>query len=207
MTRLVLTTVPAVEPLTASEAKARLNLSSADDTVINALIKAARQELDGWGGWLGRALISQTWTMYLGGFSDCIAVPLPPVQSIASIKYIDPDGVEQTLGTGVYQLMPGNPVTIVRKFDQAWPDVRQQDDAVRVAFVAGYGAAGSDVPENIRSAICLRVASLYPLMERNLFVSEDTVEGVGTVKYTVSQNAGGIMDKAIESLLSPYRVW
>ena len=77
--RLVLVTPPAVEPLTAAEAKARLNIGDeVSDEVMNAYIMAARQRIDGADGYLGRALNTQT----LAGPADTF----PTVTAVGSIS-------------------------------------------------------------------------------------------------------------------------
>jgi uncharacterized phiE125 gp8 family phage protein len=66
---LILVAGPAVEPLTAAEAKARLNIGDeVSDDVMKALISASRNMIDGRDGWLGRVLITQTWDMVLDRF-------------------------------------------------------------------------------------------------------------------------------------------
>ncbi len=59
-----LKTAPAVEPISTSEAKLHLKLDSdtTDDTLIAALITAAREIIE---NMTGRALINQTWEMSL----------------------------------------------------------------------------------------------------------------------------------------------
>jgi hypothetical protein len=41
---------------------------------------------------------------------------------------------------------------------------------------------------------------------RNLSISEEVVEGVGSTRYTVSENAGDVIDYTVECLLSTYQV-
>jgi hypothetical protein len=76
-----------------------------------------------------------------------------------------------------------------------------------IEFVAGYGDNPEDVPEPIRSAIALQASALRSLTERNLFLSQDTVDGVGTKQYIVGGNAGAAIDTAVAALLSTYRVF
>ncbi|WP_296741432.1 hypothetical protein [Mesorhizobium sp.] len=210
--RLVLVTAPSAEPLTAAEAKARLGIGAeVSDDVMNAFIKAARQTIDGWSGWLGRALVRQTWKMILDRFpSDCggeITIPLPPTLDIAEIKYFDVDGAEQTIEAPGYFLLPGEPGRLYPAIGSTWPHTKRQPGAVEISFIAGFGAAGSDVPEPIRNAIVLMVSNLRSLSARNLFISQDTVDGVGSKQYIVGGNAGAAIDAAVASLLSTYRVF
>lgn len=208
MLRMVLTSPPTAEPLTAAEARARVNISASEmsDDTLNSLIKAARQEFDGWSGRLGRALITQTWLMYLPTFCRRIEIPLLPFKSVESVKYLDDDGAEQTVDPSIYRTLAGGIPAVELAYNQVWPQHRSQDDAVRVSFVVGYGADGPSVPEPIRSAIALRVSGLRSLSAQNLFVSEDAVEGVGSKRYIVGGDSGKAIDNAINSLISNYEV-
>jgi hypothetical protein len=208
--RLVLVTPPTVEPLTAAEARARLNIGSdTTDDVLGALITASRQMIDGGQGWLGRALITQTWRLLLDAFPGCdagrgfnrwrseewdsntqIRIPLPPLQTITSISYVDRDGA-----------------TLAPAYRKTWPVTRYQPDAVTIEFVCGYGSTGDKVDEPIRSAIALQVAQLRSLTARNLFISSTTTDGVGATSYVVGGNAGAAVDAAVASLLSTYRIF
>ena len=80
---LTLTTPPAVEPVTLAEAKAHLKIDTTDDdALITALIPAARARAE----WhTGRALVTQGWTLWLDAWPDIIAIPLPPLQAVASV--------------------------------------------------------------------------------------------------------------------------
>jgi uncharacterized phiE125 gp8 family phage protein len=224
--RVTLVTPPAVEPLTATEVKARLGYGSeVSDSLASSLITAARQQLDGWGGWLGRALITQTWKITLPGFyqgtkrhywfenpaliavNDCpITLPIPPLQSISSISYVDTAGVTQTLSSSAYRTLTDTFATIFPVYGTNWPATRCQQDAVTITFVAGYGDAGSAVPEPIRSAIALQVAHLRWISAQNPFLSADRVEGLGEQKYSVGGTATAALNAAVTALIANYRI-
>lgn len=158
---LYLSTAPASEPLSTSEFKSHQRIdTSADDIYCDTLVKTARQYVEAvtW-----RALINQTWVLKLPAFPDVIWLPKPPTVSITSIAYIDTDGTSQTLGTSVYALdSTQEPARIVLKFGQNWPATRaQNEDAVTVTFVAGYGSSASSVPEPLRHAVRLLAGMLY----------------------------------------------
>jgi uncharacterized phiE125 gp8 family phage protein len=206
--RLVLVEPPAVEPLTAEEAKARLNIGDeVSDEVMDALITAARQGIDGADGWLGRALITQTWRGTLDQF-PCweLNIPLPPLQSVLAINYIDGTGAQIEFPDSDYQIVPGRRPYITPAFQKSWPSTRCQSDAVSIDFVVGYGEP-SDVPEPVRSAIALMVSNIRSLSARNLFVSASTTEGVGSTQYVVSPNAAQAIDITVSALLTPYRIF
>jgi uncharacterized phiE125 gp8 family phage protein len=206
--RLVLVTPPAVEPLTAAEAKARLNIGAeVSDEVMNAYITAARQRIDGADGWLGRAINTQTWQGKADTFPSCdggrIYIPLPPLQTV-TIKYLDAAGSTVTLTDGVdYRLVQAQRPYILPL--SSWPSVTGID-GVTIEFVAGYGSAGADVPEPIRTAVALGAGHLRSMSARDLSVSEEVEEGIGSTRYVVSQNAGDVIDNTVECLLSTYQV-
>lgn len=186
---LKLITAPAAEPVTLTEAKLHARVDhAADDTLITALIAAARQEVE---HVTGRALITQTWEMVLPEFADSMDLDLGPVASITSVKYLDSNGAEQTLASTVYDLIDeALPPRLVLKTGQSWPATYAADDAVRIRFVAGYGADGTSVPAAIRAWMWVRISSLYA--QREAFIT-------GT---SVSDPPGRFLD----GLLDPYRI-
>jgi uncharacterized phiE125 gp8 family phage protein len=157
--RLTLKTAPASEPITTAEAKKHLNVTTSDDdTYIDTLVTAARMHTE---NILRRALITQTWNLYLDAFKSPTELPKPPLVSVTSIKYIDTDGAEQTTATGVYTVdTDADPGQVYLSYDQTWPDARTIDKAIDIEYVAGYGAA-ADVPTAIKHAILLLVGHLY----------------------------------------------
>lgn len=165
---------PEVEPVSLTEAKLHLRVDiTDDDALITMLIQSARETVE---AITRRALISQTWDMTLDDWpeSDAIEVPLPPLQSVTSITYVDEDGNSATVSASDYSVdTTSDPGRIVLDADASWPSVSLRPaNGVTVRFVAGYGAAGSDVPAAIRSAILLLVGHLYENREatsQNIF--------------------------------------
>lgn len=188
-------TAPAVEPVTLAEAKLHLRVTqSGEDTLISALIKAAREYAE---GVLNRALIDQTWDLYLDAFpGECdgyvLKVPMSPLKSVTYVKYLDEAGVQQTLSASLYAVdITSEPGRIYPAYQQVWPTLRTGAlGAVVVRFVAGYGADGTFVPESIKAAIRLAVAHWYENRE-------DTV--VGTI---VSK-----LPLGVDALLWQERIW
>ncbi len=154
---LKLITAPAVEPVTAAEIITRLGITSGDvsSADMDALIKGARQWAE---QYTERAFMTQTWEKRLDSFPSEIELARGPVQSIASIKYIDTAGVLQTLDSANYTLDDYEQNGIVYPaYWVTWPSTRDEPNAVRVQFVAGYGAASTTVPQPIINAIVLMV--------------------------------------------------
>lgn len=148
-------TAPATLPVALDQAKEWLRVDhDADDLLIGALIAAAVDHLDGMRGILGYALEPQTWEMT----APCwpfgqIILPLGPVVSITSVKYLDTEGVEQTLPTSDYRLEGSR---VARGFGTYWPATATAGDAVRVRWVAGTGT-----PPAVLLAIRVWLAQAY----------------------------------------------
>lgn len=209
--RLVLVTPPAVEPLTVDEARARSNLGSkVSDEVVQAFITAARQTIDGADGWLGRALITQSWLGSLDYFPACdggrIFIPLPPLQEITSLSYLDGGGASVVVDPAAYQVVMGPRPYILPVYNSSWPAVTCRADAVTIEFTAGYGDAGADVPEPIRTAIALMTGDFCDMATRNPYITQEIEEGIGSTRYMVNADVNKMMDNALQNLLSIYRV-
>lgn len=153
------------------KAQARLGLTTEDD-LLTSYLKAAVAYLDGRDGLLGRALMTQTWELALDRWPtwesrsrpDWIEIPLPPLQSVTSITYVDDAGATQTWASTNYQVdIRKQPGRIVRAYNTSWPTLRGGDqiNQVIVKFVAGYGASPANVPEDIRHAISILAAHWY----------------------------------------------
>lgn len=161
------TGAPAVEPIDLAEAKEHLRQPlSDDDSLITSLIVAARQYAE---KYTRRAFITQTVECKIDYFSDVIKLPLPPLQSVASIKYIDPDGVLQTLNPSVYLVdTDSTPGRITRDYGESWPETKPVPNAITITFVAGYGNAGTDVPDTIKLALKLYLTKQYDMDKNEL---------------------------------------
>jgi uncharacterized phiE125 gp8 family phage protein len=210
---LTLVTAPPVEPVSLAEAGDHLRLTpegspaSYEDIdeadLVSALITAARQHIDGKDGWLGRALVPQTWDLTLDRFPcatrfnpfAAIRVPLPPLISVGSVKYTDPAGDEQTLATSAYLVDSATePARIMPVYGTVWPSIRYEANAVTVRFTAGYDSGSpvdaSAVPETIKRAMLLLIGHLFENRETTI------------IGATVAS-----MPFAVDALLAPYRVW
>jgi len=156
---LVLTSGPAIEPVTLAEAKAHLRVDgSAEDTLIASLIITSRLHIE---AALGLALITQSWSIFLDAWppGSQLALPLRPVQSIAAVKLYAADESVATVPADTYQLDGAAvPARLVRRGSLTWPKPSRAANGIEIAFVAGYGDAAADVPAPIRQAVLLLVA-------------------------------------------------
>jgi len=164
-TRLV--TAPAEEPVTLAQARAHLQEPpTSQDAQILAMAFAAREHAE---TFTGRALVTQTWELLLDRFPSGreIELPFPPLQSVTSVKYIDPDGAEQTFASSNYHVdAAATPGRLRLKSTASWPAIAEQPNAVTVRFVAGYGGMAA-VPFTIKAAILLVVGHLFAHREEN----------------------------------------
>lgn len=121
----------------------------------------------GYGAWGFDSLASARWLDWnLWWKNQFIDMPLAPLQSVASIKYIDASGVQQTWDPTQYQVdAPVGPRAsrgrIKPAYGVSWPVTRDQMDSVIVQFTAGYGAAATAVPSMLRRAILLIAGDFY----------------------------------------------
>lgn len=175
------TTEPASESLTNVEVKpavlARDAAYTHDDSEIDRLIVQAREYAE---QYTGRAFVSQVWTLYLDSFPRVIELPVAPVISLDSIKYLDDDGNQQTVDPALYRLLQGGILGKVEQaYNQTWPSTRAVSEAVEVEFTAGYvDGADADtvaVPEGIRGAMLSLIAHWYQNKEAT---SSDSINAV-----------------------------
>ena len=129
------------------------------DILIEGLIKTARGFIET--KLRGLVLMPQTWRQTEQEFSDKIELGLMPVTAIDSVTYIDEDGTEQTLADTVYELDNSGDIAYLRlSYDQEWPDIRSQYNAVKITMTAGYASADA-VPAQIKTACLLITGHLY----------------------------------------------
>jgi len=159
----ILKVVPAAEPVTLAEAKLHCKADAADDdTLITALIVAARQQAE---HRTNRALVTQQWEYTQEAFTPLIELPKPSLASVQSVKYLDTNGVLQTLANTEYQVVINELVGYLQPaYGKAWPACRVQPDSVVIAYTCGYGAVG-DVPQSIKAWMLMAIATMYSQRE------------------------------------------
>lgn len=144
-----LVTPPTGEVVTLEEAKVHLRQDNdAEDTLIQAMIDAAVNHIDGFTGTLGRAIMTQTWSQEYDGFSGDLVLPLVPVASVTSVAY------DATTFTAYRLLRDGRGDFLRVNDDTSWPSTV---GPVVVTFVAGE----TTPPSAIKAAVLLHVGTLY----------------------------------------------
>ncbi len=205
---LRLIAAPLAEPLNLAETKTFLRVDAADeDAYISALIVTARMWVE---KKIGRALITQTWDYVLdawpgssaNGWWDgvrekpvtgpsrrAVELPLPPLQSVSSVKTYD-DADQTTLFDPSNYLVDSTrlPGRLVLRSNQVWPSVTRAANGVEIRFIAGYGDNASDVPGAFKQALFILVAHWF----------ENRVQISG-------QSLPRSVPISVEALLTPFR--
>lgn len=149
-----LITAPVKYPVTLAEGKAfgRVSRTYEDSQIDNFFIPAATDYVQ---NLIGRQMITATYELRLRYWpSKHIVLPMPPLQSVTSVKYYDSDGVEQTWSSAEYDHdIYNEPGRIEPAYSYSWPTARDQQNAITVRYVAGYGDSTSDVPIQLRLAV------------------------------------------------------
>lgn len=168
------TVAPAVEPLGVEDAKEWLKVQHGkEDGLITELVQDARERFERVAGY---QLLQATWQLTLdqfpgeracglaGGIMDDwrIYVPIPRLISVSSVVYVATDGTSTTLPAADYSVdTAGEPARIEPAYGEVWPSTREQQNAVTVTYLAGYGAQASAVPASVKVALKKIVGLLY----------------------------------------------
>ena len=186
--RLIPVEPPVIPVISLDEMKQHLRVDfSDDDALIEAITAAATEEVDGIAG-IGRALMEQTWDLYLDGFypNGCLApitIPFPPLIEVESVKYFDDDNAQQTLPTSGYEVVGAgghSPAELRLADGESWPSVYARAEPVIVRFRAGYVQTSASpqsgvVPWKIIAAIKMIAGTLYAQRE-TLVIGQSAVE-------------------------------
>lgn len=187
MAGLVLVTAPTAQVVTVEELRLHTRSENAsEEDALGVLIDAATGQAE---AFCRRRFVTQTWRATFDRFcSRGLVLPHPPLVSVTSVKYLDTAGTEQTLSASLYDAKTGAaPGRVVPAYGTSWPIARSEEDAVRVQYVCGYGAAAA-VPAAIRQAVLIIAGTLY--MNRE----------------SVAPTAMQAVPQSAEWLLGPYRV-
>ena len=135
------------------------------DPELSQLITAARERCE-----LAtrRALLTQTWDLVLDMWpgETWIELPLPPLQSVTTLKYRDTGGTLQTWAATNYVVEApsgsrAQPGRLSLAYAVVWPALYGQAGDVTVRFVCGYGAAASSVPAILKRAMLVDAGAHY----------------------------------------------
>jgi uncharacterized phiE125 gp8 family phage protein len=218
---LKLKTAPASEPVSLSDTKTYLRITDGDDDAfVNGLITAVRQRFE---EWAGRSLITQTWTLWLDGFSRreknsspregyfelpvahydalqrVVEIPRSPLQSVTSLKTYDTASSATVFDKSNYLVdVVSSPGRIALNQGSTWPAGLRGINAVEIEFVAGYGNA-ADVPESIKQGMLLWIKLLFADKSK-LFESDESTPGLLEINRVP-------IPAVVKALWEPYRIF
>ena len=172
-------TEPTAEPVSVDEFRAQNGIRESNisrNAVISNRITAARKWVE---SYCNIAIITQTWTLYSDELRDVFDLK-GLLQSVSSVKYIDTNGIQQTLASDQYYVDLVNS-RLHKAYNVNYPDVRGFINSVEIEFICGYGLAAS-VPNDIKEAIMFIVGH-WENYQSNI---EGAVR-VQTIPYAVMQ--------------------
>lgn len=151
---------PSTALLQLKDVKSDLQITYNDqDNDILSYMQAAESFLDGWNGFLGRCLITQTWEQKYSDFSRSLYLPLSQVTD-AQVFYTGPDGAEHQIAVDAMELAEvslGSVILFRNGF--VTPQLADSRFPVRIEMVAGFGSP-DEVPRLIKTAALSIVRSL-----------------------------------------------
>lgn len=132
-----------------------------DDDLILGLLSAAREFVE---GYTGLALTPRTLEIYLDKFPlDEIALPVAPLVSMTSVKYLDENNVLQTVAGTEYAIDNfQRPGWLLPAMGASWPSTLEVVNAVVIRYAVGYSHR-LDNPQSLPLPKVLRVAALLLL--------------------------------------------
>lgn len=150
---------PATLALSLADAKEALKIDNSDqDAQVEAWVAGITAHAE---HLTGRAFVTQGWRVTLDAFPDAIELPHPPIIAVASVKFVDPDGVLQTLDPQDYALdKDSEPGYLVPAPGKSWPATADQINSVQVEYTCGYGLDTS-IPKSIRLYLIAKLREQY----------------------------------------------
>ena len=157
---------PSAEPILLADAKLfmKLGADTTDDTLISNLIITARKLVE---EYLNRSLITQKLAAYFNRYAGVVYLPHAPVSTITAVTTISQDNTETVLIVDDDYFVKGIDDKYIEFVGNtvlpAGHSVRDTniDFSLKVEYTAGYGTAGTDVPEPILEAIRRTVLYYY----------------------------------------------
>ena len=163
---LQLRTGPASEPVSLADTKSFLRIDGADDDIlVSSLITAARIYIE---TTTAKILLLQNWSLFKDKWpsSGVLHLPLSPVQSIDEVRLYNLDESHSVLDVSEYakDLISTQPrIKLLSQHLSQSPSAPLNH--IEVQFTAGFGAAESDVPADLRQALLMLAAHWYEQRE------------------------------------------
>lgn len=162
--RLNRITGPSVQPVSVADAKKQLEIApddTAHDDHLEELIESAREQFE----FITKTItVPQVFELLLDNFPTdrIIRLPIRPVTSLVSVVYSD-EGVTSTLATSVADL-DRKKRNLALKYDQDWPTIAGNHDAVVITVNAGYPQG--TVPRSMKRVMLEEIANRFEFREQ-----------------------------------------
>jgi uncharacterized phiE125 gp8 family phage protein len=165
-------TIGGEEPVSLEAAKQSLRfVSTEEDDLIEGLIATARAYFE---EQTGRQLINGTWEYARDTVPTerTLELPRPPLYGSVEILYDDVDGVEQTFDEDKYTVTRSfvssgaidpycAPGRIALVDGESWPVISGALDSFRVRRTCGYGSDPDQIPQIIKTSLCLLIGHFH----------------------------------------------
>lgn len=162
---------PTTTPVSVADIKDHLKLDSADtseDTLLQYYLEAAVEQCQ---NFARRKFMKQTWRVLFDHWPHVqLFHGFSPALAFTSVKYLDEQGVEKTLGASLYSTDLISTTPRISFFGSTPGLSANALNRVRVEMVCGY-ADGDEavqkaaVPDRVKAAILLQAARLYQSRE------------------------------------------
>lgn len=176
--RVLVVTPPSVEPVSLAEIKAHVRQEDVtiDDTILSALIPAAREMVE---HATEHALVQRTLRYTFDDFNwGRIELGWSPFRELVDVRYLDADGAERIVDSAIYAVDASSdrlPARLLLKPNQSWPTTQARRASCWATYKVGYSDSGSPSdfgvalsPAPLKAAIKLIVGDLYEHREANL---------------------------------------
>ena len=158
---LVMTSPPAVEPVTVADAKAHLRIDTdAEDVLIGSLILTSRLHME---TALSLALIMKSWKLTLDRWPPGreIDLPIAPLRSVGGVRVKDVSGNPMTVSEQSYLVdLASRPPRLVWN-NSAPPLPGLAAKGIEIDLTAGFGDSAASVPAPLKHAVLMLTAHWY----------------------------------------------
>lgn len=152
---------PAVLAISLAAAKDQLRIEQGDTAFdaqltiwITGIVAEAEHQT-------GRVFVNRPMRVTLDRFEDAIRLAAPTF-SVESVRFLDPDGVQQTLDPADYYAdLVTEPGYVIPARGRAWPTSGAGINTVTVDFTGGYGLNSTATPAAAQLYILARLAELW----------------------------------------------
>ena len=159
-------TAPTSEPISLEEARLHLRLDTSgsppshpDDSIVESLITAARQNAE---DYTGLKIASGVYEVRADSFKDFeISLETWPVTSVTSISYVDLEGNDQTLTVSDYDIDTYARPARIKSMLTTFPAAKEVTIRFTAGFTDGQSPNPYPIPQSIKAAMLLMIGHLY----------------------------------------------